>query len=119
MNNRRLYLDDVRIPLDDSWYVVKNFDEFVKYIQEYGMPYEISFDHDLEDFIEDEERTGMTCAKWLVDNDLVPDKFYVHSANYAGSQNILGLLNNWQLENGMIPNGYRTFWECRIEEDEL
>ena len=44
-----LYLDDVRIPKDDRWEVVTNYDEFVAHINLHGLEnYEcISLDHDL------------------------------------------------------------------------
>jgi len=91
----------------------------------------ISFDHDLADehvqyylralhdgnpdeepdFI---EKTGMACAKWLVnyclDNDILMPHFSVHSANPSGAENILSLLNGLQQAQGQVPNGYRTAW---------
>jgi hypothetical protein len=47
--NIYLYLDDVRIPKDDRWEVVTNYDEFVAHIELNGLEnYEcISLDHDL------------------------------------------------------------------------
>ena len=41
-----------------------------------------------------DEKTGMDCAKFLVDNGIVPKKFYVHSMNVVGADNILCFLNN-------------------------
>ena len=32
MEKKKIYLDDVRIPVDKSWTVVKNYDEFVQKI---------------------------------------------------------------------------------------
>ena len=64
-NNKKLFLDDVRIPKDaiglvpskynqfyweNDWIVVKNYDEFVQYILLNGLPDFVSFDHDLADF---------------------------------------------------------------------
>jgi len=64
-NNKKLFLDDVRIPKDaiglvpskynqfyweNDWIVVKNYDEFVHYILLNGLPDFVSFDHDLADF---------------------------------------------------------------------
>jgi sulfur relay (sulfurtransferase) DsrF/TusC family protein len=55
-----LFLDDFREPVDSfyylgnptynilDWKIVRNYDEFVKMIQENGIPETISFDHDLE-----------------------------------------------------------------------
>ena len=34
INNRlRLYLDDIRTPVDDDWILVRNYDEFVAQIK--------------------------------------------------------------------------------------
>jgi hypothetical protein len=44
-----LYLDDVRIPTEGNWQVVRNYDEFISHILMNGLEsYEvISLDHDL------------------------------------------------------------------------
>lgn len=76
-----------------DWTIVRNYDQFVEVITEFGLPDFISFDHDLADFhygvmmkemdhynAQNEgkggplnltfdygpERTGFDCAKWLV-----------------------------------------------------
>ena len=114
-----LYLDDVRIPTDDSWQVVKDYTEFVSHIRLNGLEnYEvISLDHDLGEQAMDEfynnalpnytlnydnivnEKTGLDCAKWLVAesmNKQIPlPQIYVHSANPIGSANIMGYINNY------------------------
>ena len=45
----RIYLDDVRTPIDKDWIVVRDYDEFVKKINEIGIPNieTVSLDHDL------------------------------------------------------------------------
>jgi hypothetical protein len=47
----RIYLDDVRTPVDPSWVVVRSYDEFVSKINEIGLKNIelISLDHDLGD----------------------------------------------------------------------
>ena len=65
MKNNKLFLDDIRIPKDainlvpssfnkfyweNDWDIVKNYDEFVQYIEVNGVPKFVSFDHDLSDF---------------------------------------------------------------------
>ena len=125
-----LWLDDLRNPFideekrvpigNDKWNInwVLNYEQFVQWIEIYGLPDAISFDHDLADehytpeyFWDDyeeskkfqewrgktyQEKTGMDCAKWLVDfcmdNKVELPKFYVHSANPVGADNIRGLL---------------------------
>jgi hypothetical protein len=133
MKNNKLFLDDIRIPKDainliptdfnklyweDDWDIVRNYDEFVQYIEVNGVPEFVSFDHDLADFhydfkpedyenmSEDEmimkfgsmEKTGLDCAKFLVEycadeNIALPD-YLVHSANPAGKENIEKFLEN-------------------------
>ena len=123
------YMPDTKFYFDSEFVIVRNYDEFVNFIRKNGLPNIISFDHDLADEhyrLEFEEwsytpermdmgeRTGYDCAKWLVeycmDNNLKMCQFTVHSANPAGAQNILGLLNNFRKNCDQEPNGYRTFW---------
>lgn len=130
----RLYLDDVRTPKDTGWEVVKSYDEFVKHIQLNGLDaYEvISLDHDLGDTAMDEyfnnvrdnykidysnitEKTGLDCAKWLVNESMTSKiqlpQIYTHSANPIGSANIMGYINNY-LMNCKLP---QTCVRVRIE----
>ena len=113
-----LYLDDVRTPVDGSWVVVRNYDEFVAHIRMNGLEnYEvISLDHDLGDTAMNEyynnvhpnytldynnikEKTGLDCAKWLVAESMnknIPlPQIYTHSANPIGSANIMGYIKNY------------------------
>ena len=132
---KKLFLDDIRIPKDaiglvpsnlnqlyweNDWSIVRNYTEFCDYIQKYGLPDFVSFDHDLADdhyndlfsdenwsksdsdvvlkYDEYKEKTGYECAKWLVDWCLENEKqfpdFIVHSANPVGKKNIESYLNN-------------------------
>lgn len=85
-----------------KWIIVKSFDEFVKTIIDKGIPENISFDHDLGDFIledgELKERTGYDCIKWLVDycqdNNLKLPNCLVHTSNTVGSENIKRYIGN-------------------------
>lgn len=108
-----LWLDDLRNPFIDlegsvpkedgivEW--VLNYEQFVQWIEKFGLPNIISFDHDLglvEKWLPNYiEKTGMDCAKWLIDycidNNCELPKFYVHSANPVGADNIRGILNNY------------------------
>jgi hypothetical protein len=114
-----LYLDDVRIPKDNSWQVVKDYTEFVSHIRLNGLEnYDvITLDHDLGKEAMDEfynnalpnytlnydniinEKTGLDCAKWLVAESMIKKiplpQIYVHSANPIGSSNIMGYVNNY------------------------
>ena len=121
----RLYLDDIRTPVDDDWIVVRNYDEFVAQIKLNGLGnFEvISLDHDLGegamveyytnvknnymlDYNNIEERTGMDCCRYLFSdsmNEKIPlPQIYIHSANPIGSANMMGYINNY-LMNCRLP----------------
>ena len=121
----KLYLDDIRTPIDENWDVVRNYDEFCEYILKTGLENIecISFDHDLGDTAMDEyynnakpnyqinydnitEKTGYDCVKWLVthsiDTGVVIPKVYVHSANPIGAANMMGYINNYY-KNFRVP----------------
>ena len=127
---KKLFLDDIRIPKDainlipsnfnkfyweNDWDIVRNYDEFLLYIESNGVPEFVSFDHDLGDTAMDEyfrnvktngvldydnikEKTGFDCAKFLVeycaDENVSLPKYLVHSANPAGKENIEKFLEN-------------------------
>lgn len=131
-----LFLDDFRWPTDcakymhvaigpqniiytnPNWDVVRNYPEFVSYIERNGLPELISFDHDLADghyhtnmqegvlnyqaesFGDDFNKTGYHCAQWLVnycmDNSKPLPEFLVHSMNPVGTVNIQSLLDNFK-----------------------
>jgi hypothetical protein len=121
----RVYLDDVRTPIDKDWIVVRDYDEFVKFVGATGLENidTISLDHDLGktamqeyfnnvhpnytlDYNNIEEKTGYDCAKWLVEESIKTGaplpKVYVHSANPIGSANIMGYINNYFM-NSRLP----------------
>jgi hypothetical protein len=98
---------------------VTNYTEFVEWISKNDIPDYISFDHDLayehyvpsylwsdyqkskeyQDKKQYKEKTGLDCAKWLIDYCIAYHKklpfFYVHSANPVGADNIKNLLDNF------------------------
>jgi hypothetical protein len=122
-----LFLDDFRIPadvilynpryqyyVDRDWVIVRNYDEFVKIIEERGIPQAVSLDHDLADehyavgdlgktvnYNEFTEKTGYHCAKWLIEycidnNKELPKVIFIHSMNPAGAQNIKSLFDTYE-----------------------
>lgn len=99
----KLYLDDLRTPVDESFVIVRSFDEAVRFVRLNGVPEFISFDHDLgADKNGWPLPTGYDFAKWLVNSDLdrairIPQNFSfkVHSQNPVGAKNIEALLNNY------------------------
>ena len=128
----RLFLDDIRVPFDclsymkpnvkhiyedNNWDVVRTYDDFVGYIEHFGLPELISFDHDLADehysnkmydgnnlynklYDEFKEKTGYECAKWLCEycskNKLPLPMYIVHSMNPIGKENILSVLDSYK-----------------------
>ena len=126
----RIYLDDVRTPIEGNQIVVRNYKEFVDKVNELGLDNIelISLDHDLGDTAMREwhygvvknytinydnitEKTGMDCTKWLV-NQWLDGKHIVevvvHSANAVGSGNMMGYINNYRHLNRMEQNCVRV-----------
>lgn len=106
-----LWLDDKRDPANHISAIVahksygklvwvKSYKSFVKYVSSHKMPDLICFDHDLGQEEAKETKTGMDCAKWLVeycmDNKVKLPKFISQSDNPAGKANILGLLASYK-----------------------
>ena len=150
---KKIYLDDVRTPVNPDWVVVRSYDEFVEKVRELGFENidVISLDHDLGDtamseyfnnvspnytldYSNIEEKTGMDCAKWLVDyyydnynfsEDLISrkskkligitfPKVYTHSANPIGSANIMGYINNFLMNEAQQQDCVRVTIEHTI-----
>ena len=95
-----LFLDDLRKVEDvidsinfDCILTLRSYKEAVTYMEMFGCPNIIYFDHDLG-----KEKTGYDLAKWIVnkdlDEDFIPEdfEFHVHSANPIGRENIEKLL---------------------------
>ena len=121
-----IYLDDVRTPIDPDWIIVRNYEEFIKKIEELGLENIewISLDHDLGDTAMMEwytnvaknyslnydnitEKTGMDCTKWLVEqwmNGKPICNVMIHSANAIGSANMMGYINNYRHINKLPQN---------------
>ena len=95
----KIYLDDIRTPVDSSFVVVRNYDEFVKLVDQVGLDGIdlISLDHDLgqtaeREYVEYgskqysinydniEEKTGYDASKWLVNKfyELYPERIDMH-----------------------------------------
>jgi hypothetical protein len=54
----KLFLDDDRYPVDNTWTIARNVDDAIWYVTNYGMPSFIMFDHDLGNF----KQSGMDFA---------------------------------------------------------
>lgn len=126
----RVYLDDVRTPVEKDWVIVRSYEEFVEKVTEIGLENIdlISLDHDLGDTAMQEwqrnvyhkyelnydnilEKTGMDCTKWLVekwmDGSPVVD-VVIHSANAIGSANMMGYINNFRHIHRLPQNCVRV-----------
>ena len=137
MEKKKIYLDDVRSPIDKSWLVARNYDSFVELVNKVGLDNieVISLDHDLGDTAIKEwhnnvyknyelnydnikEMTGYDAAKWLVSQWMegkpVVD-VYTHSANAIGSANIMGYINNYRHINRLPQNCVRVQIEHTVD----
>jgi hypothetical protein len=135
----KIYLDDVRTPVEDSWEVARNYDEFVSKVLHHGLTNVelISLDHDLGDTAMVEyytnvkhnykleyenirEKTGYDCCKWLVNHSLDENTplplIYVHSANPIGSSNMMGYINNYLMNCRLPQTCIRVNIEHTIDE---
>ncbi len=119
-----LFLDDSLSPKDIwgttknpdyavyNWVTVKDHESFITHIEENGIPFRVSFDHNLCDEHETHvgrrkipydaytERTGYDCALWLIeyciDNQILLPKWKVHAAAGSGRNNIESVLNKFE-----------------------
>jgi len=119
-----LFLDDIRNPedvflytnnslyLSEKWVIVRNYDEFIRMIEERGIPNVISFDHDIGishynhqegemPYDQFSEKTGYHCAKWLIEYCIdnkkeIPQRVYIHSWNKTGARNIESLFTTYE-----------------------
>lgn len=130
-NNFKLFLDDIRQPSDGflyaeqkyllkysqtqscQWEVVRNYEDFCEFIDKFGIPSMVSFDHDLHfehmrhyhdvttktgviEYDNLKHKTGKHCAEYFLDKWRIAGKpstqVYVHSANRWGQVEIKNVL---------------------------
>jgi hypothetical protein len=131
MEKIRIYLDDIRTPLETDWVICRNYEEFVQKVSDAGLENIelISLDHDLgqtaireyfkntsKNYIIDynniHEKTGYDCAKWIVnksiDEEIDLPTITVHSANPVGSANMMGYINNYLKNKRLTQNCIRV-----------
>lgn len=105
----KIFLDDIRIPLDESWVILKSYSEFIDFIvtHDFNEISEISLDHDLG-LLDETEKTGHDVAKWLIeyslDNEVNLPLIRVHSANPVGVKNMISLINSYLISIGQNPS---------------
>jgi hypothetical protein len=136
----KVYLDDVRTPIENDWEIARDYDQFVEVIQRIGLDNieVISLDHDLGesamieyynnvkdnyklDYNNIEEKTGYDCCKFLVnlsmDTNIPLPTIYVHSANPIGSHNMMGYINNYLKNCKLNQTCERNEIPHKIEEE--
>jgi len=93
----RLFMDDERFPADNDpdWKIARSVGQAKALVEENGLPYYMSLDHDMG-----EELTGYDFVKWLcewiIQNDAKwTHKFYVHSQNPIGAKNMRMYLDSF------------------------
>lgn len=91
----KLFLDDERMPVTDDWVICRTSTAAIECVIKRGMPYEISFDHDLGG-----PDTSMIFVRWMQDALLdgiitMPENFMygIHSQNSVGAPNIKGAMD--------------------------
>lgn len=96
----KLFIDDERFPVTDDWVIVRSSKQAIAWVQTYGIPTHISFDHDLGG-----DDTSRVFIQWLTDQ-LIDEKlkfppnfsFTVHSQNPIGARWIQGTMD------GLVKN---------------
>lgn len=86
----KLFIDDERYPTTPDWMVARTSYDAIWMVENYGMPTEIAFDHDLGG-----EDTTMVFLKWL-EQKLMEEfvafpanfKYSIHSQNPIGAKNV-------------------------------
>lgn len=137
-NKIKIYLDDIRTPIDIDWCIVRTFDEFVEKINNTGLENieQISLDHDLGieamneyytntkfnnviNYNNINEKTGYDAAKYLInkaiDENLLLPYITVHSANAVGSENIISYVNNYYKSIGREETCLRIRIPFKVE----
>lgn len=115
--HKRVGSEDNLLYLDPDWQVVRNYPQFVDWIEKNGLPDLISFDHDLadghyhqslqegsinyesENFNSDLNKTGYHAITWLIDycreKSLPLPECLVHTMNPVGKQNIEAAIESY------------------------
>lgn len=108
---KRLWLDDVRSPPDESWHWVKTAAEAIATLDARWYA-EISLDHDLG---EQECGTGYAVAAWIEEQAVmgnwwkVPGVIQCHSANPVGIANIQAAIDS-------INRQRQAYWTLPLKE---
>lgn len=98
----KLFIDDERNPVTNDWKIARSSQEAIQYLQLFGCPVEIAFDHDLGG-----DDTSMHFCRALYDyldatEQAFPEGFTysIHSQNPVGRENIKSYMQS--LENYLV-----------------
>lgn len=91
----KLFIDDERMPNQPDFIIARNSYDAIWMINNYGIPIEIAFDHDLGG-----QDTAMRVVSYLEDLVYIKEvklpeffTFSVHSQNPVGKQNIIAAMS--------------------------
>jgi hypothetical protein len=103
---------NVKFDTIDSAYT---YDEAIQLLGKHRYDY-VTFDHDLNDFENGQERTGASIARWMANEDIICKAACVHSQNSQGALNILSILKSGEVSE-TVPE-YRPFTWGRVWYDD-
>ena len=80
----KIFVDDMRVPLDSDWVLASTVAEAIGIIEQ-SDNFILSLDHDLGEK-EGQGDTTRPLIQWCIDNNRVPVAAAVHSSNPVGAQ---------------------------------
>lgn len=91
----KIWLDDIRIPPDDSWKWAKTVKEATNWLKYWGeMITHISLDNDLGgDSLETE---GRRVVLFMAEHNIWPKSVTIHSANPVARDYMLGMIDRYK-----------------------
>ena len=75
-----------------------NYEEACSYLDQNSYDL-ICFDHDLNDFSNEGERTGSSVARYMAYNGMTSSQVRVHSHNPVGAKNILSIIKSGDISD--------------------
>lgn len=101
--NTKLWVDDIRTPLDDTYDVVRTYDDAIAALTA-TVYTDIYLDHDLACFKNGRELTGYDVVMWIVDQKInnpaftPPVRYHMLTANPVGRENMMALINRYLID---------------------
>ena len=84
---------------DMPWILVDSYEEFETALKKHGIPYGVSFDHDLGIGQDGTEKTGKDCATLLaykcLDEGADFPHYFIHTDNIPGRDNIQSVIDSF------------------------